>query len=103
AEDGIRDFHVTGVQSVLFRSSTQFPLTTLNGNTMEAPITLDVGSIVPHIATLDELITGEVGEVYGRVDGTVSGTSQTLRLNMVRSEERRVGKARKPRPSRQPQ
>src|SRR5207302_6129914 len=83
AEDGIRDFHVTGVQ------------------TCALPIC--VGSVVeshPLFPSIEGFVSTPVSDSSGRVsapgsgggDGSTSGGSALADLPDPRSEERRVGK-----------
>src|SRR5690606_40706849 len=88
AEDGIRDFHVTGVQTCALPISTTGH-THSSGNT--APAAPSVGSrssgttnSVNHIPPYREVH-------FVRLDGTISGGPLPV-PELRRSEERRVGK-----------
>src|SRR5690606_40718054 len=97
---GIRDFHVTGVQTVLFRSSTEIALSKKHGDVADKLHT-----------ALHEVI----GHASGKINPGIETPKQTLknyastieeaRADLValyyildpRSEERRVGKERRAR------
>src|SRR5690606_40582358 len=85
AEDGIRDFHVTGVQTCALPILLTDP----------AAVRRNMG-LTGQAATVDELLTGRenlrlVGSLYGLSPRYIRRASDDL-LERFRSEERRVGK-----------
>src|SRR5690606_39503715 len=90
AEDGIRDFHVTGVQTCALPIFSQPPHVWLYGQ-----LTTDAGTQAnADLATLQTLIEQSLAAAAERAAKvTVDDLrSQTIKLSYVRSEERRVGK-----------
>src|SRR5436309_11875044 len=86
AEDGIRDFHVTGVQTCLFRSTIDWgdgsqPLTF---SASEGPI--NGSHSYTGVALTEYTLTVTV------VDAHSNRNSASKKVTVARSEERRVGK-----------
>src|SRR5690606_41020979 len=93
AEDGIRDFHVTGVQTCAL------PISSVFSNGQWANFTLDNAAGAQKIViNVDASATnGDVNFTAGNIDAnTFKNLSDRIVWNFYnRSEERRVGKERK--------
>src|SRR5690606_40522232 len=91
AEDGIRDFHVTGVQTCALPILKDYAITKNPGSyNSQVGVPLSVWRIQPN----DELCLFEAG---------ISQPGEMARLERIKSEERRVGKECRSRSSREQQ
>src|SRR5690606_41201423 len=92
AEDGIRDFHVTGVQTCAL-PSCYFGVKVIHvfpGNTQQG---------LPGLHAAYTLYSARTGVPLAQVDGDVVTVYRTAGAAALRSEERRVGKESKDRGS----
>lgn len=70
------------------RTSTQYPVTTLNGDTVTLPVRLNPATISPHVATLEMLVSDEAAaQMTGLVKGTVPGTDFRVTLYTLKPDD----------------
>src|SRR5690606_40754166 len=87
AEDGIRDFHVTGVQTCALPISLTIPVVSV----VSRPNGLPIASTLRPTVNSDESPSGSVVRLSG--GGWIRSTARSFSgATPIRSEERRVGK-----------
>src|SRR5690606_39986485 len=89
AEDGIRDFHVTGVQTCALPI---FPSNYIGRNSrLEENVVLSKGVHIGNNSSISNIIIGENSFIDSWVGCTGHGNGK-ISIGTERSEERRVGK-----------
>src|SRR5690606_40954608 len=92
-EDGIRDFHVTGVQTCTLPICTQnVSISATATGFTSANLNVQVTDNDANPALTLSAISSTISETNGATTATVSRSGNNTQPLVVRSEERRVGK-----------
>src|SRR5690606_40665462 len=92
AEDGIRDFHVTGVQTCALPISAADAYQRLRDEGVEAFLLSTCLRVEVAVAGGDDLARSALQALYGRSPRPVEVRHEREAFLHLRSEERRVGK-----------
>src|SRR5690606_40551587 len=98
AEDGIRDFHVTGVQTCALPISAILYPELANASSLKPEVVAGLDILIVRELTGD-IYFGQPRGVRTLADGPFAGDRQGYDTMHYRSEERRVGKERRCRAS----
>src|SRR5690606_39945943 len=99
-EDGIRDFHVTGVQTCALPISRSELVLGIGSMTLQA-LPIDGDATAPHgrVTASSTGMTLSAGVTTDPGTGSIITMPTSSSANLIRSEERRVGKERSARGS----